>query len=86
MYEKTEPFTFMHCWKMLRNEPKWNIRFLELNNTQSRAEMATGAAKGLTESRNKNEDTSRPEEYDSAKKRRSFGGTSSSSVVVHVLQ
>jgi hypothetical protein len=22
MYEKTEPFTFMHCWKMFRNEPK----------------------------------------------------------------
>jgi hypothetical protein len=32
MYEKIEPFMCMHCWKMLRNEPKWNDRFLELNN------------------------------------------------------
>lgn len=29
MYEKGEPFVFMHCWKLLRNEAKWNNRFLE---------------------------------------------------------
>jgi hypothetical protein len=32
MHEATEPFQFMHCWKILRNEPKWNYKVLELNN------------------------------------------------------
>jgi hypothetical protein len=62
MYEKTEPFMFMHYWKMLRNEPKWNDRFLKLNNTLSRVEMPMGA------SGNENGDTSRPEGCDSAKR------------------
>lgn len=33
VYEQTETFGFMHCWKILRNEAKWNDRLLELNNT-----------------------------------------------------
>jgi hypothetical protein len=76
---------------MLRNEPKWNDRFLELNNTPPRTEMPMGAAKGHTTSRltglgNENDDTSRPEGRDSAKRHRSASDTASSSVAVDVLQ
>ena len=62
MYEKVEPFTIMHCWKKLRDEPKWNNKFLELNNSTSPEGMSspppqghTGA--GLAESGNENAGT-----------------------------
>jgi len=94
MYEKIEPFTIMHCWKKLRDEPKWNNKFLELNNSTSPEGMSspppqghTGA--GLAESGNENAGTeSRPEGRDAAKRRRSksFTDTSSSSTAVEVLQ
>ena len=94
MYEKVEPFTIMHCWKKLRDEPKWNNKFLELNNSTSPEGMSspppqghTGA--GLAESGNENAGTkSRPEGRDAAKRRRSksFTDTSSSSTAVEVLQ
>jgi hypothetical protein len=53
--------------------------------------MPTGAAKGnttsrLTESGNENDDTSRHEGHDSAKRRRSAGDTASSSTTIDVLQ
>jgi hypothetical protein len=35
MYEAVEPFQFMHCWKILRNEPKWNDKVLELNSNSA---------------------------------------------------
>ena len=94
MYEKVEPFTIMHCWKKLRDEPKWNNKFLELNNSTSPEGMSspppqghTGA--GLAESGNENAGTkSWPEGRDAAKRRRSksFTDTSSSSTAVEVLQ
>jgi len=93
MYERTEPFTIMHCWKKLRNEAKWNNKFLELNNCTSPDGMSSPPTQGHTvaghaESRNENIDTSRPEGRDSAKRRRSksFTETSSSSTAVEVLQ
>ena len=93
MYETTEPFTIMHCWKKLRNEAKWNNKFLELNNSTSPNGMSSPPTQGHTvaghaESGNENMDTSRPEGRDGAKKRRSKSctETSSSSAVVEVLQ
>ncbi|KAF0898910.1 hypothetical protein E2562_012617 [Oryza meyeriana var. granulata] len=93
MYEKTEPFTFMHCWKLLRNEAKWNNRFLELNNFTSPDQMSPPSTQvhtvaGHAESRYENVDIAQPEGRDSAKRRRSkiFAETSSSSMAVEVLQ
>ena len=93
MYESTEPFTIMHCWKKLRNEAKWNNKFLELNNSTSPNGMSSPPTQGHTvaghaESGNENMDTSRPEGRDGAKKRRSKSctETSSSSTAVEVLQ
>jgi len=88
MYERTEPFTIMHCWKKLCNEAKWNNKFLELNNPTSLDGMSSPPTQGHAESGNENIDTSRPEGRDSAKRRRSksFTETSSSSTAVEVLQ
>lgn len=93
MYEKTEPFTFMHCWKLLRNEAKWNNKFLELNNSTSPDRMEPPSTQGHTvaghaESGNENIDTARPKGKDSAKRRRSksYAEISSSSTTVEVLQ
>ncbi|RLM70342.1 hypothetical protein C2845_PM17G04780 [Panicum miliaceum] len=93
MYERTKPFTIMHCWKKLRNEANWNNKFLELNNSTSPNGMSTPATQGHTvaghtESGNENIDTTRPEGRDSAKRRsrsKSFTETSSSSTAVEVL-
>ena len=93
MYETTEPFTIMHCWKKLRNEAKWNNKFLELNNSTSPNGMSCPPIQGQTvgghaESGNENMDTSRPEGRDGAKRRKSKSCTeaSSSSAAVEVLQ
>ena len=88
MYERTKPFTTMHCWKKLCNEAKWNNKFLELNNPTSLDGMLSPPTQGHAESGNENIDTSRPEGRDSAKRRRSksFTETSSSSTAVEVLQ
>ena len=88
MYERTEPFTIMHCWKKLHKEAKWNNKFLELNNSTSPDVMPSPTTQGHAESGNDNIDTSRPEGRDSAKRRRSksFAETSSSSTAVEVLQ
>ncbi|KAF0919287.1 hypothetical protein E2562_029144 [Oryza meyeriana var. granulata] len=73
MYERTEPFTIMHCWKKLRNEAKWNNKFLELNNSTTLDGMSSPPTQGHTaaghaESGNENIDTSRPEAPDLRKK------------------
>ena len=92
MYKRIELFTIMHCWKKLRNEAKWNNKFLELNNCTSPDGMSSPtqshSVAGHAESGNENIDTSRPEGRDSAKRRRSksFTETSSSSTAVEVLQ
>ena len=83
----------MHCWKKLRNEAKWNNKFLELNNSTSPNGMSCPPIQGQTvgghaESGNENMDTSRPEGRDGAKRRKSKSCTeaSSSSAAVEVLQ
>jgi len=93
IYESTEPFTIMHCWKKLRNEAKWNDKFLDLNNSTSPNGMSSPPTQGHTvaghaEPGNENMDTSRPEGRDGAKRRRSNSctETSSSSTAVEVLQ
>ena len=93
IYESTEPFTIMHCWKKLRNEAKWNDKFLELNNSTSPNGMPSPPTQGHTvaghaEPGNENMDTSRPKGRDGAKRRRSNSctETSSSSTAVEVLQ
>lgn len=88
MYERTEPFTIMHCWKKLHNEAKWCNKFLELNNPTPPGGRSCPPTQGHAESGNENIDTSRPEGRDSAKRRRSksFAETSSSSTAIEVLQ
>jgi hypothetical protein len=83
MYEKTEPFHFMHCWKMLRNEVKWNDKLLKLTSTPivSKVASASNVQRG-----NDNVTVERSEGRDSAKRRRSREDITSSSVVVQVLQ
>ena len=83
IYESTEPFTIMHCWKKLRNEAKWNDKFLELNNSTSPNGMPSPPTQGHTvaghaEPGNENMDTSRPEGRDGVKRRRSNSCTETS--------
>ncbi|KAK3119991.1 hypothetical protein QOZ80_9AG0679130 [Eleusine coracana subsp. coracana] len=74
----------MHCWEMLRNEPKWNDKLLEIN-TPVAPKAATAAAskpqRGVD-----NPPMERPEGRDGAKRRRSKEDTGSSSAAVEVLQ
>ncbi|KAL6907953.1 hypothetical protein ACP4OV_002123 [Aristida adscensionis] len=90
MYEVVEPFQFMHCWKMLRNEPKWNDKVLELN-SNSGGTGIQGSSQGnsvptaLAEEGNANDAVRRPEGRDTAKRKRATEDCSSSSAV-QVLQ
>ncbi|CAN6167689.1 unnamed protein product [Urochloa humidicola] len=90
IYEAAEPFHFMHCWKVLRNEAKWNDKLLELNNScaGTRTEGSSQANSGhaaLLEGGNENSMPARPEGRDSAKRKRA-ADTSSSNTAVEVLQ
>jgi hypothetical protein len=78
--------------KKLRNEAKWNNKFLDLNNSTSPDGMSSPSTQGCTvvghaESGNENIDISRPEGRDSAKRRRSksLTKTASSRTAVEVL-
>ncbi|WVZ78110.1 hypothetical protein U9M48_025873 [Paspalum notatum var. saurae] len=86
LFEEKEPWGFMHCWRILRDEPKWNDRVLELNNTQP----AHGQQKGspTPPADGSNVDLERPEGRDKAKKMRTkrMCDTSESSTAVEVLQ
>ena len=31
LYEDTESWTFEHCWNILRHEPKWNDKMIEID-------------------------------------------------------
>ncbi|TVU37520.1 hypothetical protein EJB05_10836 [Eragrostis curvula] len=90
VYEAREAFHFMHCWKMLRNEAKWNDKLLELNNN-SAGTGAEGSSQGnsghaaLLEGDNENSMPARPEGRDSAKRKR-VTDTSSSNTAAEVLQ
>jgi hypothetical protein len=85
MYERMEPFHFMHCWKMLRNEAKWNDKLLEVRSTPIAAKVDAATASNLQHG-NDNAPVERPEGRDSVKRRRSREDTASSSAAVQVLQ
>ncbi|KAK3164302.1 hypothetical protein QOZ80_1AG0015560 [Eleusine coracana subsp. coracana] len=76
IYEASEPFQFMHCWRILRNESKWNEKLLELNNTSTGTREEEGASQansghgGVVEGGNNNGVPPRPEVRDSAKRKR----------------
>ena len=84
----------MHCWEILRDEPKWNDRMLELNNTSTpctKARQGTSSTDAIPihgESKTQDDHLKRPEGRDSAKKKRSraMDATSASSTAVDVLQ
>jgi hypothetical protein len=66
MYERTESFHFMHCWKMLHNEAKWNDKLLEVRSTPSVVKDVAAAACNLQHG-NDNAPMERHEARDSAK-------------------
>ncbi|ONM21556.1 uncharacterized protein [Zea mays] len=88
MYEEKEAFQFLHCWKLLHNEPKWNDKVLELNNTPTRkTQQPEGPCNPVgTQPNTENAAITRPEGRDTAKKRRFKEDTASSSAAVEVLQ
>lgn len=93
MFEESEPWTFIHCWNVLRHEPKWNERMVEINTigTATRVNQRLACNIGGEPIPSENADNgelARPEGRDSAKKRRSRGGadTSASSTAIEVLQ
>ncbi|KAJ1288216.1 hypothetical protein BS78_02G073000 [Paspalum vaginatum] len=90
MYEDTEPWTFGHCWNVLRYEPKWNDKMLEINTvgtaTRVNQRVAVNSVDDPVEGGNI-DNTARPEGRDSAKKRkaRPCADTSASSAAIEVL-
>ncbi|PUZ38834.1 hypothetical protein GQ55_9G227900 [Panicum hallii var. hallii] len=86
VFEEKEPFSFMHCWRILRDEPKWNDRVLELNNTTP---SGGGQQKGSPmQGETGNVDPARPDGRDKAKKMKAKApmlDASSSSTAVEVL-
>jgi hypothetical protein len=67
MYAITEPFHFMHCWKMLRNEPKWNDKLLEVRSTLSVVKVVAATGSNVQHD-NDNALVERTEGHDSAKR------------------
>jgi hypothetical protein len=57
IFTSNEPWLFGHCWDVLRHEPKWNDKVLELNtpgrqmrsNQQTTPESAQKAKEGMSE-------------------------------------
>jgi hypothetical protein len=82
MYERTESFHFIHCWKMC-NEAKWNDKLLEVRSTPIIANVAAAATSNIQRG-NENAAMERPEGRDSAKRRWSKEDTASSSAAVQV--
>jgi hypothetical protein len=88
LFEEKEAFVFMHFWEILRDEPKWNDRMLELNNTSTpctKARQGTSSTDTIPihgESKTQDDHLKRPEGRDSAKKKRSraMDATSASTV------
>jgi len=81
MFENNEPFTYLHCWKLLKDEVKWSDRMVELNAAASKPPQAAA------ESGSNNGQPARPEGRDAAKRRKTDGGpdTSASSTAFAVL-
>jgi hypothetical protein len=93
MYEESEPWTFMHCWNILRHEAKWSDKMVEINSggrsTKVNQQVAGNNRGQQGQSENDdNEQPARPEGRDSAKKRRSRGtaDNDASSAAIEVLQ
>ncbi|WVZ66062.1 hypothetical protein U9M48_015336 [Paspalum notatum var. saurae] len=92
LYEKSEPWTFMHCWNILRHEAKWSDKVLELNSggtsTKVNQQVASNNQGEPEQSEHDNGQPERPEGRDSAKKRRSRGtvDNDASSAAIEVLQ
>ncbi|XP_039852806.1 uncharacterized protein LOC120711379 isoform X2 [Panicum virgatum] len=89
-FQKTEPWHYGHCWEMLKDEPKWNEKVLEILQ-QNKGKSKQDASPTDTPTESAEEVSSlpaRPEGRDSVKKRRAtrFGDTSSSSVAVDMLK
>ncbi|CAL5076459.1 unnamed protein product [Urochloa decumbens] len=93
MYEAVEPFQSMHCWKILRNESKWNDKVLELNSNSAGtggqggrgSSQANTTPAAVPEGGKENGMRARPEGRDGAKRKR-VADASSSSSTVDVLQ
>jgi hypothetical protein len=85
MYEALagSQYRFVHCWLILRNEPKWN-------NWLASLPAATGGTPGQSEQPAKDltlpSRMDRPVGWDKSKKQRSMSTASSSSACLEVLQ
>jgi hypothetical protein len=89
-YQEQKPWKFAHCWEMLRDEPKWSDKVLEVMQTP-RVQKKQEPDGDDTPTQSDNDVSSipaRPEGRDSAKKRRAsrFQDTSSSGVAVDMLK
>jgi len=72
MFEETETWTFRHCWNILRHEPKWSDKMLEINSVGMGTWVNGVAVDDVGEpvSGANADTTARPEGRDTAKKRR----------------
>jgi hypothetical protein len=91
MYEQSEPWGFLHCWTILRDEPKWSDRMIEINTgtaTRVNQKMAGNTSEQPAPSGQVDNSEGRPEGRDTVKKKRSQGvvDTSSSSTAIEFLQ
>ena len=93
MYEDSEPWTFMHCWNILRYEAKWNDKMLEINSggTSTRVNQQVAANSPAEQVQSEHGDTDqppRPDGRDTSKKRRSRAGAdnSASTTAIEFLQ
>ena len=90
LYEDTESWTFEHCWKILRHEPKWNDKMIEIGmvGTGTRVNQRVPVDAAAEPMPGENADnTARPEGRDNAKKRkaRACAQDSQSSAAIEVL-
>ncbi|KAG2576322.1 hypothetical protein PVAP13_6NG016818 [Panicum virgatum] len=73
MFEDKEPFHFMDCWKILKDQAKWNDKLLEHSGGNATTDGNTVDSQG-------------PEGRDSAKRRNKRAAESEASTAVEVLQ
>ncbi|PUZ70727.1 hypothetical protein GQ55_2G257400 [Panicum hallii var. hallii] len=93
MYEESEPWTFMHCWNILRHEAKWSDKMVEINSggRSTKVNQQVAGNNQGQQGQSDNDDNgqpARPEGRDSAKKHRSRGtaDNDASSAAIEVLQ
>ena len=85
MFEDKEPFHFMHCWKILKDQAKWNDKLLEHSGGNATTDGNIDDSQGQMPSGNNNV-PERPEGRDSAKHRNKRAAESEASTAVEVLQ